>query len=842
MPTLKINGELRRVSENDATPLLWVLRDTLGLKGTKYGCGVGICGICTVLVDDEPAQACVLPISALDGRNVVTIEGLASQPHALIEAWIAEQVPQCGYCQPGQIMAAAALLNEHPRPDDAQIDQAMSGVLCRCGTYQRIRRAIHRAARAPGSIPSPGSHRPEAPRIGATTSVLTRNETWDGTLLDAQGRFAPNPWVRIDAGGQVTVVIDRSDMGQGATTGLAMLVAEELEVELDRVQTEFAPADPAYVNPRIGEQLTGGSTSIRAAWEPLRKAGAQAREMLIQAGAATLNVSSAECRAQDGHVIDGGSGRRIGYGELIRAAARLPLPQQVDLKPASEWRLLGRSTPRLEIPEMVRGRTRFGIDSAPQNALIAVVARSPQFGGAVEQFDEAAALSFPGVHRVIAIESGVAVVADSFWSACKGREALRMAWRNGPNAHLDDAAIRDGLETASRRRGKVVRDDGDVQGALVEADTVLEATYDTPYLAHATLEPMNCAAHVRPDGCDVWVGTQAQQGAWDAAARESGLPKDKVRIHSVNLGGGFGRRLEHDVLIEAVRLSKALGAPVQVLHTRDDDLRHDYYRPAHRAVMRAALHQGRPVAWWAHFVGPGLALDGIDMPYSIPNVREEHVRADLGVPTGPWRSVGASQNAFIVECFIDELAHAAGKDPLAFRLELLGNSPRHCAVLELAARESGWQQPTAIGRGRGIAVYRSFGSWVAQVAEVSVSADARVRVHRVVCAIDCGTTVNPNAVVAQIEGGIAFGLSATLHEAIHLQDGAVLQGNFEEYPLLTLREMPEVEVHLLHGSDKPGGVGEPGVPPIAPAVANAVFAATGERLRALPLRPTKASA
>lgn len=841
---LKVNGTVYRVPAEPDVPLLWVLRDALGLKGTKYGCGVGICGICTVLVDGQPAHACMLAASDVENRKIVTIEGLAQARHPLLDAWIAEQVPQCGYCQPGQIVTAAALLSDHPRPTRKQIDEAMSGVLCRCGTYQRIRLAIHRAARAGDRKAHDRGQNQPAERPAAASRVrVVRHFMPDAAdtggepmKLDAQGRFAPNPWVRIAADGTVTLIVDRSEMGQGVVTSLAMLVAEELEVAPEQIRTEFAPADPAYSNPRLGEQVTGGSTSVRAGWQPLRRAGATAREMLIAAAASVWGVACDECRAANGHVMHLSSGRLLGYGALAETAATLPLPAHIALKSAAEFRLLGKPIPRIEIPDMVAGRTQYGLDSAPADSLFAVVLRSPVFGGRAAHFAADRALAVQGVRHVLPIESGIAVVADSFHAACKGREALQVTWDEGSKAGVNSAAIRQQFLRAAKRPGDTASSKGDANAVLAQTATVIEGVYETPYLAHATLEPMNCAAQVRQDGCDVWVPTQAQQGAQETAARASGLPKHAVRIHTTYLGGGFGRRLEQDFVAEAVHVARAIGAPVQVVWTRDDDLQHDFYRPANYTLMRAALRRGKPIAWWQRIVGPGLALDGADVPYAIANIHEEHVKSDPGVPTGAWRAVGASQNAFAIECFIDELAYVANKDPFEFRRTLLAKQPRHKAVLELAAAQAGWGRPLRGARGMGIATYHAFASWVAQVAEVSVAKDGCVRVHRVVCAIDCGMTVNPDTVAAQMEGAVAFGLSAALHEAITIEHGRVAQKNFEDYPLLRLREMPEVEVHIMPSAEPPGGVGEPGVPPVAPAVANAIFAATGQRLRALPLR------
>lgn len=813
MTSLTVNGKPVTIETDPRKPLLWVLRDALGLKGTKYGCGVGICGICTVLIDGEPQHACMVPLARATGRAVTTIEGLAPD-HPVVRAWIARQVPQCGYCQGGQIMAAVALLARHPRPADADIDAALGGILCRCGTYPRIRRAVHDAAT--GNLPAPAAT-PTAP--GPAGEAVAFDE-----------------WIRLAPDGTVILAINHSEMGQGALSGLAMLAAEELGVELERVRTEFAPADPVYKNPMWGEQFTGGSSSIRGEWKLFRERAAAVRARLIAAAARRWKLKRSECHAEGGEVIHRPTGMRLPYGALAAAAVRETPPRRVAFKPAEQFRLIGKPTPRLDIPDMVAGRTVYGIDAQRPGMLVAVVARCPVFGGRVKRFDPAAALAAPGVREVVEIASGVAVVAQDFWSAWRGREALAVEWDPGQHAQLDNAAIYAQLDAALATPGKAARNRGAARRALQGAERVLEAVYRTPYLAHATLEPMNCIAEVRADGCDIWVGTQNQEDTQKVAARMTGLPRKKVRVHTLFLGGGFGRRLETDFVAEAVELAMKLGVPVQVVWTRADDLQHDKYRPAGAALLRAALaDDGAPRALLLRVAGSDLVLDGIDVPYRIPHYREEHVEVASAVPTGPWRSVGASQNAFAIEGFLDELAHAAGKDPFEYRRALLKEEPRLRAVLERAAALAGWGAALPAGRGRGIARYRSFGSDVAMVAEVAV-ADDRIKVERVVCVIDCGIAVNPDAVCAQLEGAIVQGLSAALKEEIRIEHGHVAQATFQDYPILTLAETPRIEVHIVESTEPPGGVGEPGVPVIAPAVANAVFAATGKRLRRLPLR------
>jgi isoquinoline 1-oxidoreductase beta subunit len=795
-----------------------VLRDAFGLKGVKYGCGTGVCGACVVLVEGEPRHACTLPVAEAAAKRVVTIEALAREPHQpLVQAWIAEQVPQCGYCQPAQLLAASWLLARHPDPSDAQIDDAMSHVLCRCGTYPRIRRAIHRAAA--GARAEPQRSEP----LGA----LAASDAGGGVMLD--------PWLRVNRDGSLTLLVDRSEMGQGVITGLAMLAAEELELDLARVRIEFAPAAPQYANPLIGEQLTGGSTSIRAAWGSLRRACAAARARLVAAAAQRWNVRPGECRAESGEVLHAGSGRRAPYGALADAAAALRAPRAVKLKPPHAWHLIGRSPPRLEIPDLALGRAVFALDVTRPSAVQAVLARCPSFGGRVARFDASAALRVPGVLQVLEADGALAVIAESVPAALAGRDALEIEWDLARACRLDSDAVRAQLAAALARRGATVRRRGDAERALARARRVIEARYETPYLAHATMEPMSCIAEVSDGACELWTGTQAQSRAQEVAMRITGLPRSRVRVHSTYLGGGFGRRLEADYVAEAVRLAQLVRRPVRLLWTRADDMRHDFYRPASVTQLRAALGaHGKVSAWLQRIAGPELALGEVDIPYAIAHLREVHVEHDPGVPTGPWRSVGASQNAFAVECFVDELAAAAGKDPLAFRLAMLGHAPRHRGVLSAAAERAGWHDPLPEGRGRGIAVYRSYGSWVAHVAEVAVKDDTW-RVERIVCAADCGTLVHPDAVAAQMEGAIVFGLSAALHGEIRLRDGAVVQSGFDDYPILRMRDTPDIEVHLVPSRARPGGVGEPGLPPLAPAVANALFAATGKRLRRLPL-------
>jgi len=674
-------------------------------------------------------------------------------------------------------------------------------------------------------------------------------------LAQSTEPFVPNAWIRITPDNIVTIIVDKSDMGQGVLTSMPMLIAEELEADWSKVRVEEAPADPKkYGNPAIGGlQLTGGSTSVRGSWLPLRQAGAAAKEMLIEAAAREWGVAPESCVAEGSEVIHPATGRRLTYGQLTDKAARLPVPKNPKLKSPKDFRLIGKRVARLENPPKVDGSAVYGIDVKVPGMLIATVARCPVFGGRPKRFDASQTQAIPGVRHIVLIHSGVAVVADGFWPAKLGRDALRIEWDEGANAGVSSASITKLFETLAERPGAVARNDGNTADGLAAASRRVEAVYEVPFLAHATMEPMTCTTHVRSDGCDVWTGTQWQDGTQQTAARITGLPSESIKVHTMLLGGGFGRRFEQDFVAESVEIAKAVGVPVKLVWSREDDIRHDFYRPATYNRLAAGIDaQGRPAAWTHRIVGPSIAArafpalihNGIDVtsvegaaniPYDIANIHVEYTMQDTGVPVGFWRSVGSSQNAFITECFLDEVAAGAGRDPYELRRALLTKAPRHLAVLELAATRAGWGQALPPGRHRGIAVAESFGSFVAQVAEVSVSPEGAVRVHRVVCAVDCGVVVNPDTVEAQMEGGIVYGLTAALRGAITVADGRVEQSNFHDYSMLRLDEMPVVEVYILPSAEAPGGVGEPGTPPIAPAVVNAIFAATGKRIRSLPI-------
>jgi isoquinoline 1-oxidoreductase beta subunit len=668
--------------------------------------------------------------------------------------------------------------------------------------------------------------------------------------------FAPNAFIRIGTDDLVTIIVNKSEMGQGVYTSLPMLVAEELEVDWSKIRVEPAPVDPAYNHTEWGIQGTGGSTSVWSEWERLRKAGATARAMLVKAAAEFWKVDPASCRAEKGFVIHNPTQRKISYGRLVEKASQMEPPKDVSLKEPKDFKILGKPRRRLDTPEKTNGKAIFGIDAKVPGMLTAVVARHPVFGGKVKTLNVDKARAVPGVKEVVQIDSGVAVIADGFWPANKGRDALEIDWDEGPLASLSTSGIREQYINLANSPGAVARKEGNPESVLSKAARQPKAEYEVPYLAHACMEPLNCLVDLRPDSCEIWTGTQFQTVDRNSAASVVGLKPEQVKIHTTFLGGGFGRRANphSDFVTEAAQVAKAVKKPVKVIWTREDDMKGGYYRPMWYDRIAAGLDEkGNLIAWRHTIVGQSIlsgtpfdpkgdvdpaSVEGAkEIPYEIPNILVDLHTPKIDVPVQWWRSVGHSHTAFVVESFIDEVAHEAGKDPYEFRRNLLAKHPRHYGVLKLAAEKAGWGRPLPKGRGRGIAQHESFGSFVAQVAEISVSAEGKVRVHKVVCAIDCGKIVNPDTIKAQMESGIVFGLSAALYGKITFQNGRVEQSNFHDYPLLRLNEMPLVEVHIISSKEKSGGVGEPGVPPIAPAVANAIFAVTGKRIRHLPIHP-----
>ena len=669
--------------------------------------------------------------------------------------------------------------------------------------------------------------------------------------------FAPNAFVRIGPDGRITLIMTQVEMGQGTYTSMPMLIAEELEVDLDQVHLEHAPPDDRlYANPLVGFQVTGGSTSVRAFWKPLREAGAAARMLLIEAAAQTWGVEPSSCRAETGYVIHNATRRRLDYGALAERAATLPVPSadKIVLKDPKDFKLIGTPAKRLDTPDKVNGKAQYGIDVRLPGMKIAAIAICPVPGGKLKTVDEAKAKAVKGVHQIVRLGGAVAVVADHMGAARKGLAALDIEWDAGPNAKLSTADIVRELDTASRKPGAVARQDGDVEKALGEASRKIEAIYQVPLLAHATMEPMNCTVHVQPGACEVWVGTQVVARAQAAAAEVTGLPKEMVKVHNHLIGGGFGRRLDIDGVTWAVKVAQQVDGPVKVIWTREEDIQHDLYRPYYYDRLSAGLDErGMPMAWtdrvtassiMARWAPPsfknGLDSDAVEgakePPYDLPNILVDYVRQEPpGIQTAFWRGVGPTHNIFVVESFIDELAAAANQDPLEYRLALLGKSPRAKRVLELAAEKSGWGQELPAGQGRGLSVQNVFGTYLSEVAEVEVAKDGSVQVKRVVCAVDCGQVVNPDTVRAQLESGVIFGITAALYGEITLKDGRVGQSNFDNYRMLRMDQAPKIEVYIVESLEAPGGIGEPGTSALAPAVANAVFAATGKRLRKLPL-------
>lgn len=678
-------------------------------------------------------------------------------------------------------------------------------------------------------------------------------------LLAAEASAATmNAFIHVSPDNIVTIVVAKSEMGQGVATSLPMLAAEELECDWRKIRFEFAPASRVYFDPAFGMQGTGGSTSVHSSWEPLRKAGATAREMLVAAAAQKWSVDASECHAENGEVIHMGTNRRATYGSLAEAAAKLPPPTDVKLKDAAQFKVIGKPFKRLDTPEKVNGRAKFGIDQRRPGMYHAVVLRCPVFGGKVASFDATKAKQVQGVKDVVQISDGIAVVADNTWNAMQGRKALDVQWDFGPNADVTTDSIFDTFaKSLDSKLGYSARKVGDAASALNGAATKIEAEYRAPYEAHACMEPMNCTADIREgEGADLWVPTQFQTPSQAAAAKIAGVSPEKVNVHTTFLGGGFGRRGWSDFVNEACETSKAMKAPVQVTWSREDDMQHDYYRPASLVRFSAGLDSdGKLIAFSAHvacdsimsWFYPGSIKNGfddssvegiIDTPYDIPNIAVNYNLVSGPIPQGFWRSVGASQNGFFRECFIDEVAAAAKKDPYEFRRDLLQKNARNLGVLNLAAEKGNWGKPLPEGHYRGIAVVEAFNTYVAEVAEISLDKDKNVKVHRVVAAVDLGQPVNPAIIEQQVCGGVVYGLSQTLKGEITIDKGRVVQGNFDTFEVLRMNEMPHVEVYITDSHvAPPTGMGEPAVPPIAPAIYNAIFAATGKRLRKLPYRP-----
>jgi isoquinoline 1-oxidoreductase beta subunit len=667
------------------------------------------------------------------------------------------------------------------------------------------------------------------------------------------GKFAPNAFIRIDAAGHTTLVMPQVEMGQGVYTSIAMILAEELDADFKQVTLEHAPPnDKLYGNPAFGLQVTGNSNSIRAFWKPLRAAGASARAMLVQAAAQQWQVEPASCTTSNGEVTHSASGRKLSYGALALAATSQTPPKDVALKDPKDFVLIGKPLKRLDTPDKVNGKAVYGIDAMLPGMKFATLAACPVFGGKVAKVDDSAAKKIPGVQQVVVLDDMVAVVGDHMWAAKKGLDALVIDWDEGPNVRIGSKEVWQDLRTASEKDGVVAKSTGDIAKGLATGDR-LEASFELPFLAHASMEPVNATVHLTPDSCEVWTGTQIVSRVQAEAARAAGLPVEKVIVNNHLLGGGFGRKLEPDMVVAAVRIAKHVDGPVKVVWTREEDIQHDVYRPVYRDTVAASLSDGKIVGWKYKIAGSailarwlppafqkGIDIDAIDaavdMPYDIPNFHVEYVhREPPAVPTGFWRGVGPNNNVFAVECFMDELARKAGKDPVEFRRSMLATKPRFLSVLNLAAEKANWGQPLPARVGRGVCVQPSFASFIATVVEAEVDEQGEVELRRVTSVVDTGIAVNPDTVMAQLEGGLIFGLTAALYGEITIDKGRVQQSNFHDYRMLRIDQTPKIDVHVVKSGEAPGGIGETGVNAGPPALRNAVYAATGVALRRLPI-------
>jgi isoquinoline 1-oxidoreductase beta subunit len=859
---LVVNGAEVEVDDRHAkTPLLWVLREALGMQGTKFGCGAGFCAACTVLLDGKNTKSCQTTTDQAVGKVVTTVEG-ASGPvvDAVRDAWHRRNVVQCGYCQPGQTLAAISLLESKPDPDDATIDTWMSGNLCRCGTYPRIRAAIHDAAQmlAAGDGPGPMVAPPD-PEL----RPLTPDEMADPV----------HPYIRIREDGTIVAYSSQIEMGQGIHTGLATIVAEELDADFESVRVVNAsngggPPKDVYGNPDLGGlfQVTGASNSTKGYWGKYRLVAAKARARLAAAAAELWSVPVGELEFERG-VVRHPSGKEAPFAQFAQRAEQLPVPDDVQPKDRSKYRLIGtEGRLRVDAIPKILGTTPFTIDVRVPGMLTAIVLHPPRFGARAASIDDQATLAEPGVAAVVPIEEGVAVVAETVADAQRGLRALTVEWDNSSSERRSsEELLSEHLRLLESREGAVVaRDDGDAVGVLAQAPTVIDATYTLPFLAHAAMEPNNAVCAMGDDGVlEIWASTESPEWTRMAASEAAGIDKDQVRVHVTFAGGSFGLHssAERDPTTEAVQVARALNwqYPVRVQSLREEDFKSGHFRAmaVHRVRAAAdadgrltALHQqivAEPTSVNLPFVRDVMFTNGVDFftttgaadhPYVIENFKLESTNFDGGVPTMVWRSVGNSHTEFARESAIDELAIAAGRDPVDLRRELLANTPRTVRVLELAAEIADWSTPPPEGHARGI-TSSSFLSHSANVTEVSLDERGRVHVDRIVFVLDCGITVNPDLVRAQVEGGLLFGLSAAAWGEVVLGEGGeIVTQNFDRYPIARMRSVPEIEVHLVKSIELPTGVGEVSVPSVAPALANAIAALTGTRIRNLPLSKT----
>ena len=663
----------------------------------------------------------------------------------------------------------------------------------------------------------------------------------------------PNAFIRIDETGKTTLVIPQAEMGQGVYTAIAMILAEELDADLAQVVLEHAPpSDKLYGNPIFGVQVTGNSNSIRAFWDKLRNAGAAARTMLIAAAAAQWQVDAASCSSSNGKITHAASNRTLTYGELADVAGKLPVPEKPKLKNPNDFTLIGKPLKRFDTPNKSDGKTIYGIDVIVPDMKFATFAQCPVLGGKVRHVDAGAAKKLPGVQQIVVLDDLVAVVGDHMWAAWQGLNALKVTWDEGQNANINSADVWNELRAASQKDGVVAKSEGDVDKGLTQGERI-DAEYELPFLAHATMEPQNCTVRLTAGACEIWTGTQVQSRAQEYAAKAAGLPIDSVTLHNHYIGGGFGRRLEADMVASAVRVAKEVPTPIKVVWTREEDMRHDVYRPAYRDTISASLSNGKIIAWkyrvtgssvMARWMPPafkdGIDIDAVDsavdMPYDIPNKRVEYMRAETPVvTTGFWRGVGPNNNVFAIESFMDELARKANMDPVAFRLGMLDGTPRLKAALKLVAEKSGWGSPLPTRVGRGVSVQPSFGSFIATVVEAEVDDVGDVHLRRITCAVDTGIAVNPDTIMAQLQGGLIFGLTAALWGEVTIEKGRVQQSNFNNYRMLRIDETPPIDVHVIKSAEHPGGIGETGATAGPPALRNAIYAATGVPLRRLPI-------